>query len=96
MNIAKLVSMRSTNFSRILTNQLAKSTNPECMNRQFHAVNSSKLMMPLIPMVVEQTGRGERAYDIYSRLLKERIICFMGPVGLLISHRRHCLFVWTL
>ncbi|OPX34308.1 hypothetical protein B1H10_03945 [candidate division KSB1 bacterium 4484_188] len=33
--------------------------------------------MALIPMVVEQTGRGERAYDIYSRLLKERII-FLG------------------
>jgi len=33
-----------------------------------------------IPMVVEQTGRGERAYDIYSRLLKDRIICMMGPV----------------
>ena len=30
--------------------------------------------MPLIPMVIEQTGRGERSYDIYSRLLKERII----------------------
>ncbi len=35
--------------------------------------------MPLIPMVVEQTGRGERAYDIYSRLLKDRII-FIGSV----------------
>ncbi|XP_034951347.1 ATP-dependent Clp protease proteolytic subunit, mitochondrial [Chelonus insularis] len=35
----------------------------------------------LIPMVVEQTGRGERAYDIYSRLLKERIICLMGPIS---------------
>lgn len=34
----------------------------------------------LIPMVIEQTGRGERAYDIYSRLLKERIICVMGPI----------------
>ncbi|XP_022918023.1 ATP-dependent Clp protease proteolytic subunit [Onthophagus taurus] len=33
-----------------------------------------------IPMVIEQTGRGERAYDIYSRLLKERIVCLMGPV----------------
>lgn len=31
-------------------------------------------------MVIEQTGRGERAYDIFSRLLKERIICLMGPV----------------
>jgi len=35
---------------------------------------------PLVPVVVEQTGRGERAYDIYSRLLKERIICVMGPI----------------
>lgn len=34
-----------------------------------------------IPMVVEQTGRTERAYDIYSRLLKERIICLFGPVN---------------
>ena len=34
----------------------------------------------LIPTVVEQTGRGERAYDIYSRLLKERIIFLTGPV----------------
>ncbi|KAJ8040608.1 ATP-dependent Clp protease proteolytic subunit, mitochondrial [Holothuria leucospilota] len=33
-----------------------------------------------IPIVIEQTGRGERAYDIYSRLLKERIVCVMGPV----------------
>lgn len=34
----------------------------------------------LVPMVVEQTARGERAYDIYSRLLKERIIFLVGPV----------------
>lgn len=32
-------------------------------------------------MVIEQTGRGERAYDIYSRLLKERIVCVMGPIN---------------
>ncbi|XP_075132146.1 ATP-dependent Clp protease proteolytic subunit, mitochondrial [Leptodactylus fuscus] len=37
-------------------------------------------LSPLIPIVVEQTGRGERAYDIYSRLLRERIICVMGPI----------------
>ncbi|MEK9684779.1 MAG: ATP-dependent Clp endopeptidase proteolytic subunit ClpP [Rhodospirillaceae bacterium] len=37
-------------------------------------------MNSLIPMVVEQTNRGERAYDIYSRLLKERIIFLTGPV----------------
>ena len=35
----------------------------------------------LIPMVVEQSSRGERAYDIYSRLLKERIIFLVGPVN---------------
>lgn len=37
-------------------------------------------MNTLVPMVVEQTNRGERAYDIYSRLLKERIIFVVGPV----------------
>lgn len=38
------------------------------------------IMNNLIPMVVEQTGRGERAYDIYSRLLKERVIFLVGPI----------------
>ena len=38
-------------------------------------------MNNLIPMVVEQSSRGERAYDIYSRLLKERIIFLVGPVN---------------
>jgi ATP-dependent Clp protease protease subunit len=38
-------------------------------------------MQNLIPMVVEQTNRGERSYDIYSRLLKERIIFLVGPVN---------------
>lgn len=37
-------------------------------------------MNTLVPMVIEQTNRGERAYDIYSRLLKERIIFLVGPV----------------
>ena len=37
-------------------------------------------MSTLIPMVVEQTNRGERAYDIYSRLLKDRIIFIGGPI----------------
>ena len=37
-------------------------------------------MSSLIPMVVEQTSRGERAFDIYSRLLKERIIFVVGPI----------------
>ena len=37
--------------------------------------------MTLIPIVIEKTGRGERAYDIYSRLLKERVIFLVGPVN---------------
>ena len=34
-----------------------------------------------VPFVIEQSGRGERTYDIYSRLLKERIVCLMAPVS---------------
>ena len=37
-------------------------------------------MSPLIPMVIEQTGRGERAYDIYSRLLKDRVVFLNGEI----------------
>tara|TARA_B110000914_G_scaffold205450_1_gene200594 strand:- start:32 stop:577 length:546 start_codon:yes stop_codon:yes gene_type:complete len=43
-------------------------------------MKSNEIMNNLVPMVVEQTSRGERAYDIYSRLLKERIIFLVGPV----------------
>ena len=46
------------------------------MSREFE-----EKMNNLIPMVVEQTTRGERAYDIYSRLLKERIIFLVGTVN---------------
>ena len=42
--------------------------------------NSDIKALNLVPMVVEQTPRGERAYDIYSRLLKERVIFLVGPV----------------
>ncbi|MES2912908.1 MAG: ATP-dependent Clp protease proteolytic subunit, partial [Pseudomonadota bacterium] len=35
----------------------------------------------MVPMVIEQSGRGERSYDIYSRLLKERVIFLVGPVN---------------
>ncbi|MEM8843703.1 MAG: ATP-dependent Clp endopeptidase proteolytic subunit ClpP [Pseudomonadota bacterium] len=42
--------------------------------------NIQEPMMNLVPMVVEQSARGERAYDIYSRLLKERVIFIVGPV----------------
>ena len=37
--------------------------------------------MTLVPIVIEKTGRGERSYDIYSRLLNDRIIFCGGPVG---------------
>ena len=43
-------------------------------------MNKDKIMNQLVPMVVEQTSRGERAFDIFSRLLKERVIFLTGPV----------------
>ena len=43
--------------------------------------NIEENMSNLIPMVVEQSSRGERAYDIYSRLLKERIVFVVGPIN---------------
>jgi len=43
-------------------------------------LSSPREKSALVPMVVEQTSRGERSYDIYSRLLKERIIFLVGPV----------------
>lgn len=45
-----------------------------------HASSGGIQALNLVPMVVEQTSRGERAYDIYSRLLKERVIFLVGPV----------------
>jgi len=44
-------------------------------------IKFSEHMNTLIPMVVEQSSKGERAYDIYSRLLKERIIFLVGPIN---------------
>lgn len=38
-------------------------------------------MLGMVPMVIEQSGRGERAYDIYSRLLRERVVFLVGPVN---------------
>ena len=43
-------------------------------------MNNTPVGLNLIPMVVEQTSRGERSYDIYSRLLKERVIFLVGPI----------------
>lgn len=46
--------------------------------RAFSTTNPAKL--GYVPIVIDKTGKGERAYDVYSRLLKERIICVMGPI----------------
>ena len=50
-------------------------------NQFVHDSNAPAVQnLGLIPMVIEQSGRGERAYDIYSRLLKERVIFLIGPI----------------
>ena len=49
------------------------------MNVRFGGTETQALGM--VPMVIEQSGRGERSYDIYSRLLKERVIFMVGPVN---------------
>ncbi len=50
------------------------------MSQIYSSPSSQIVNSGLIPMVVEQTARGERSYDIYSRLLKERVIFLVGPV----------------
>ena len=51
------------------------------IEKNYNPISSIKEVGALVPMVVEQTSRGERSYDIYSRLLKERIIFLVGPVN---------------
>ncbi|MFZ1901650.1 MAG: ATP-dependent Clp protease proteolytic subunit, partial [Azonexus sp.] len=46
-----------------------------------NASNRDPQALGMVPMVIEQSGRGERAFDIYSRLLKERVIFLVGPVN---------------
>jgi ATP-dependent Clp protease protease subunit len=50
------------------------------LNNFYNSVSALNEKAALVPMVVEQTSRGERSYDIYSRLLKERIIFLVGPI----------------
>lgn len=45
-----------------------------------HRNFSTTRSLNIVPIVIDKTGKGERAYDVYSRLLKERIICVMGPI----------------
>ena len=51
------------------------------MTRMIQGSALDTQMLGMVPMVIEQSGRGERAYDIYSRLLKERVIFLVGPVN---------------
>jgi len=62
-----------------LFNKILKLTSVSKKIRFF--TTSSNLLNPLIPIVIDQTGVGERSYDIFSRLLKDRIICLMGGVS---------------
>jgi ATP-dependent Clp protease, protease subunit len=59
----------------MMRSSIAENLAP-CMNQTFDPQS-----IGLIPMVVETSGRGERAYDIYSRLLKERVVFMVGPVN---------------
>ncbi len=53
--------------------------------QEYHNMNMDHLVNQLVPMVIEQTGRSERAFDIYSRLLKERIVFLGTPIDDTIS-----------
>lgn len=59
------------------------SSTPSLMAR---TTDTARRSYSLIPMVIEHSSRGERAYDIFSRLLKERIICINGPINDDTSH----------
>src|SRR3546814_19521195 len=50
-------------------------------DRELNQVSHETKALNLVPMVVEQTSRGERAYDLYSRLLKERVIFLVGAIA---------------
>jgi len=52
---------------------------PQCLPRK-RAFHASAPVRTLVPIVIEQTGRGERAYDIFSRLLRERVVMLSGPI----------------
>lgn len=62
--------------NQAITNQQGKHMTGLIRNS---ALNTD--MLGMVPMVIEQSGRGERSYDIYSRLLKERVVFLVGPVN---------------
>jgi len=51
------------------------------MSKDPHAMAAGPQSLGMVPMVIEQSGRGERAYDIYSRLLRDRVVFLVGPVN---------------
>jgi len=75
------------NVSRLLSKNVVSSFKFNPISQSPALLHSSsRSRNPLgVPLVIEQSGRGERTYDIYSRLLKERIICLMAPVDDFVS-----------
>ncbi|EMD41371.1 hypothetical protein CERSUDRAFT_109969 [Gelatoporia subvermispora B] len=78
--------MASTSLLRSLSSA-ARARLPDVSRhaRRMHPLagnwSSETRMSGLVPIVIEQTGRGERSYDIFSRLLRERVIMLYGPIG---------------
>ncbi|XP_044742122.1 ATP-dependent Clp protease proteolytic subunit-like, partial [Chrysoperla carnea] len=70
-------------FSRLQKLQGVLRVQFNSISKCLHTSNTCK--HPMVPIVIEQTGRGERAYDIYSRLLRDRIVCLMGPIDDMMS-----------
>jgi len=57
-------------------------TTEESMSRLLHAAQAIEPQgLGMVPIVIEQSGRGERAYDIYSRLLRDRVVFIVGPIN---------------
>ncbi|XP_076813967.1 ATP-dependent Clp protease proteolytic subunit 1, mitochondrial-like [Clavelina lepadiformis] len=84
MNSSKAFRKASIFYIRNNSKKNALPILPCFSARSLHKSNVK--LQPLgVPYVIEQTGRGERTYDIYSRLLKERIVCLMAPVDDFVS-----------
>jgi len=67
-------------FRSLLASGQCVSTTSAIATSQKQLSTTSPVQRPMVPIVVETSGRSERAYDIYSRLLKDRIICLFGPI----------------
>ncbi|KAJ3680268.1 hypothetical protein LUZ60_016546 [Juncus effusus] len=70
----------SASKSPLLVSSRSSLSFPKSVNRSSRTTLRKSFRSMLVPMVVEQTNRGERSYDIFSRLLKERIICINGGI----------------